>query len=178
MPPALVRTIAVPTAAVAGVPFTVNDDDNVNGIAKVNEAVPVCAPWVAVTTHVPGAVAVSDESVTLHPALAVSYLTGSVPVPPALVRAIGVPTAAVVVSPDTVSADVVATSPRMTGVLASVALPPEPPHPARSITAHTTTAVALPELDPRLAKRLVRAPIADTIPLGDVVPPPFEPATG
>jgi hypothetical protein len=48
---------------------------------------------------------VSDESVTLHPALAVSYLTASVPVPPALVRAIGVPTAAVVGVPDTVNDD-------------------------------------------------------------------------
>ena len=90
--------------------------------------------------------------------------------PPALVRAIGVPTAAVVGDPDTVNDDVVAASPRIMGVLASVALPPEPPHPARSSTAHTTTAVALPEPDARLVKRLVRAPIANTIPLGDVVP--------
>ena len=71
----------------------------------MNDAVPVCAPWVAVTTHVPAVVAVSDESVTLHPALAVSYLTGSVPVPPALVRAIGVPNTAVVGVPDTVNDD-------------------------------------------------------------------------
>ena len=39
-----------------------------DGSVKVNEAVPVLSPWVAVTTHVPAAVAVSDESVTLHPA--------------------------------------------------------------------------------------------------------------
>jgi hypothetical protein len=101
VPPALVRAMAVSTAAVVGVPIIVKEDDE--AAVKVNEAVPVCAPWVAVTTHVPAVVAVSDESVTLHPALAVSYLTGSVPVPPALVRAIGVPTAAVVGVPDTVN---------------------------------------------------------------------------
>ena len=71
-----------------------------------------------------------------------------------------------------------ATSPRMTGVLASVALPPEPPHPARSITAHTTTAAALPEPDARRVKRLVRAPIANTIPLEDVAPSTCEPEEG
>ena len=35
-----------------------------------------------------------------------------------------------------------ATSPRMTGALTSDALSPEPPHPARNITAHATTATA------------------------------------
>ena len=39
------------------------------------------------------------------------------------------------------------TSPRMTGAPASDVLQPEPPHPARSVTAHTTTAVALLEPD-------------------------------
>ena len=63
-----------------------------------------------------------------------------------------------------------ATSPRTTGAPASDALPPEPPHPARSITAQTTTAVALPEPDARLVKRLVRALISNTIPLEDVAP--------
>ena len=43
-----------------------------DGSVKVNEAVPVLSPWVAVTTHVPAAVAVSDESVTLHTAPDVS----------------------------------------------------------------------------------------------------------
>ena len=100
VPPALVRAIGVPSTAVAGVPIIVNDDD---AAVKVNEAVPVFSPWVAVTTHVPAAVAVSDESVTTHSVLAALYLTGSVPVPPALVRAIGVPTAAVVGVPDTVN---------------------------------------------------------------------------
>ena len=71
-----------------------------------------------------------------------------------------------------------ATSPRTTGAPDSDALPPEPPHPARSITAHTTTAVALPEPDARLVKRLVRAPIANTIPLGDVAPSTCEPEEG
>ena len=71
-----------------------------------------------------------------------------------------------------------ATSPRMTGALTSDVLSPEPPHPARSSTAHTTTAVALPEPDARLVKRLVRAPIANTIPLGDVVPSTCEPVEG
>ena len=71
-----------------------------------------------------------------------------------------------------------ATSPRTTGAPASDALPPEPPHPARSITAHTTTAAALLEPVARLVKRLVRAPIANTIPLGDVVPSTCEPREG
>jgi hypothetical protein len=68
----MLRTIAVPTAAVVGVPDTVNGYVIVMGIAKVNVAVPVCVPWVAVTVHVPAAVAVSDESVTLHTAPDVS----------------------------------------------------------------------------------------------------------
>ena len=66
-----------------------------------------------------------------------------------------------------------ATSPRMTGAAASVALPPEPPHPARSITAHSAAmpaAFVVFEPVARLVKRLVRAPIANTIPLGDVAP--------
>lgn len=41
-PPTLDRTIAVPTAAVAGVPVTVNDYDV--ALVKVNLAVPVCIP--------------------------------------------------------------------------------------------------------------------------------------
>ena len=86
------------------------------------------------------------------------------------------PTAAVAVhDPVAASHPPPATSPRMTGALTSDALSPEPPHPARSITAHTTTAVALPEPVARLVKRLVRAPIANTIPLGDFVPSPLEP---
>jgi hypothetical protein len=71
-----------------------------------------------------------------------------------------------------------ATSPRTTGALTSDALSPELPHPVRSITAHTTMAVALPEPDARLVKRLVRAPIANTIPLGDVAPSTCEPVEG
>ncbi|CAB4987216.1 unannotated protein [freshwater metagenome] len=69
MPPALVSAIGVPHTAVAGVPMIVNGDDVA---VKVNEAVPVFSRWVAVTTHVPAAVAVSDESVTLHTAPDVS----------------------------------------------------------------------------------------------------------
>jgi hypothetical protein len=60
---------------------------------------------------------------------------------------------------------VAATSPRMTGVLASVALPLEPPHPARTMTAHTTAtpaAATLLERDPSLVKRPIRAVIEDT----------------
>ena len=48
----------------------------------------------------------------------------------------------------------------MTGAPASAVLPPEPPHPARSITAHATTApaaFALPEPGPKTPKRPVRA---------------------
>ncbi len=71
-----------------------------------------------------------------------------------------------------------AASPRMTGAPASDVLAPEAPHPARSITANTTTAVALPEPDPRLVNRLVRAPIANTIPLEDFVPSTSKPDAG
>jgi D-aminopeptidase len=83
-----------------------------------------------------------------------------------------VPTAAVAGDPVTVKDDA-ATSPRMTGVLVSEALPLDPPHPARSITAHMAAipaAFVVFELDRKLANRLVRASIANTIPLGDVVP--------
>jgi hypothetical protein len=48
------------------------DDGNVMGIAKVNVAVALCVPLVAVTAHVPAAVAVSDEPVTRHPVLVVA----------------------------------------------------------------------------------------------------------
>ena len=89
-------------------------------------------------------------------------------------RLIVVPATAVAGFPFTVNDDAV-TSPRMTGVLASVALPPEPPHPAaRIVIAHATTAIALPEPDARLVKRIDCAPIANTIPIGDVVPSPCE----
>jgi hypothetical protein len=64
-------------------------------------------------------------------------------------------------------------------VLASEALPPDPPHPAaRNMTAPTTTAVALLEPVARLVKRLVRAPIANTILLGDFVLSTCEPGEG
>lgn len=86
-----------------------------------------------------------------------------------LVRVTVVPTAGVAGVPVTVNDDVAGASPRMTGVLVSEALPPEPPHPARSITAHAMTAVALPEPDARLVNSLLCAPIANTSPLGDVV---------
>ncbi|MCX6414966.1 MAG: hypothetical protein NTU77_10260 [Actinobacteria bacterium] len=103
---------------------------------KVNVAVPVCPPWVAVTTHVPAAVAVTDESVTLHPALAVSYLTASVPVPPALFSAIDVPTAAVAGVPVTVNDDVAAVK--------VVAVPVCAPWVA--VTAHVPAAVAVSDV--------------------------------
>jgi len=56
--------------------------------------------------------------------------------------------------------DVAAASPRMTGPPASAVVPPEPPHPARSITAHAMTAPAafpLPERELDAPKRLLRA---------------------
>jgi hypothetical protein len=56
--------------------------------------------------------------------------------------------------------DVAAASPRMTGPPASAVVPPEPPHPARSITAQAMTAPAafpLPEREPNAPKRLLRA---------------------
>ena len=62
--------------------------------------------------------------------------------------------------------------------MASVELPALPPQPARSITAHAPTAVALLEPVARLVESLVRAPIANTIPLGDFVPSPCEPDEG
>ena len=51
-------------------------------------------------------------------------------------------------------------TPRMMGAPASAELPPEPPHPARSITAHAMTAPAafpLPLLEPNPLNRLLRA---------------------
>jgi len=89
------------------------------------------------------------------------------------------PTAAVGISHSLAFSHSSSTLPRMTGAPASVALSPEPPHPARIIAAaHTTTAVALPEPVARLVKRLVRAPIADTILLGDFVPFTCKPHEG
>ena len=58
-------------------------------------AVPVCVSWVAVTVHVPAAVAVSDTPVTRHPVLVVAYVTLLVGEPPELCKVIVVPTAAV-----------------------------------------------------------------------------------
>ena len=70
VPPELVRAIGVPTILYPRLsPVIVNDDD---AAVKVNEAVPVCAPWVAVTTHVPAAVAVSDDALTAHPSVVVA----------------------------------------------------------------------------------------------------------
>ena len=68
VPPALYRAIVVPTAAFSGRPATVNG----GAAVKVNEAVPVCVPRVAVTLHVPASVAVSDVPVTWHPVLVVA----------------------------------------------------------------------------------------------------------
>jgi hypothetical protein len=65
--PAATVTVTLPSPAApvgaAGVPGadTVNDDV---AAVNVNMAVPVCVPWVAVTAHLPAAVAVSDVPVT------------------------------------------------------------------------------------------------------------------
>ncbi|MFZ4386520.1 MAG: hypothetical protein ACOYOM_16430, partial [Chloroflexota bacterium] len=168
-PPALVRVMIAPTSAVAGLPDTVNGDVAAAATAaKANvTAALVFVPWVAVTVHVTGAVAVavgaSDVPLTVQLALDANT-TVPVPDPPAYVRVMGVSTVPVVVVFDTVSvasaAPVAATgaSPRTTG--ASAALPPEPPQPARNITAHEMTAPAafpLPELEPNAPKRRMRA---------------------
>jgi hypothetical protein len=59
--------MGIPTGAVAGVPVTVNTAASV----KVKVVVAVSVRKVAVTTHVPGAVAVSDLLDTVHPLLVV-----------------------------------------------------------------------------------------------------------
>jgi len=104
---------------------------------------------VAVTETVALGVALAvTEAVALGVALAVA-------VPDALAVTDGV---AVEVSD--VPAAATGASPRMTGAPASAALPPEPPHPARSITAHAMTAPAafpLPERELNAPKRLLRA---------------------
>ena len=72
-PPALYKVIVVPTAAVAGFPVTVNVGDPAG--RKVNEVVAVClpcVPLVAITVHVPAAVAVRELPVTTHPVLVVA----------------------------------------------------------------------------------------------------------
>ncbi len=115
--------------------------------------------------------AVTMYDVGVPPEDPAATVTVTLPSPAAPVGAAGAPGTAT-------DGALVATSPRITGVLESVALPAEPPHPARSITAHTTTAVALPEPLARPVKRLVRAPIANTIPLEDVVPSTCEPDEG
>ena len=68
VPPALYRAIVVPTTAFSGLPVTVNG----GAAVKVNVALPVCVPLVAVTVHVPAEVAVSDVPVTRHPVLVVA----------------------------------------------------------------------------------------------------------
>jgi hypothetical protein len=71
--PLLDSEIFSPTAAVAGVPVTVNVGDPVG--RKVNEAVAVClpcVPLVAITMHVTASVAVSELPVTTHPVLVVA----------------------------------------------------------------------------------------------------------
>ena len=71
--PLLDSEILSPTAAVAGVPVTVNVGDP--AARKMNEVVAVClpcVPLVAITVHVPAAVAVSELPVTTHPVLVVA----------------------------------------------------------------------------------------------------------
>ena len=68
VPPALDRAIVNPTAAFSGRPATVKG----GAAVKVNVALPVCVPLVAVTVHVPAEVAVSDVPVTRHPVLVVA----------------------------------------------------------------------------------------------------------
>jgi hypothetical protein len=72
---------------------------------KVTVAVAVSVRKVAVTTHFPAAVAVSDLADTVHPLLVVEKVTAPALVPPALVRAIVVPTAAVAGVPVTVNGE-------------------------------------------------------------------------
>jgi hypothetical protein len=67
VPPALDRRNADPTTTLSGLPVTVNG----GAAVKVNEAVPVCVPLVAITAHVPGSAAVREEPSTAHPVLVV-----------------------------------------------------------------------------------------------------------
>jgi hypothetical protein len=53
------------TCVISGAPGTV-------AAVKVNVAVPVCVPWVAVTAHVAGPVEVSDAALTAHPSVVVA----------------------------------------------------------------------------------------------------------
>jgi hypothetical protein len=138
---------------------TLADDIAASATAAVNvnvTAALVWVPWVAVTLHVTGAVAgavgARDVSLTVHAALDAN---ATMPVldPPAYVRVMDLSTVPVVSEFDTVSAVSAApdASPRMTGAPASAAS--EPPHPARSITAHAMTAPAafpLPECEPNI----------------------------
>jgi hypothetical protein len=109
--------------------------------------------------QVPAALVLSDATETTHPLSVVANETSSVADPPALISVIAVPTVPVMVVFDTLSAATGA-SPRMTVAPASAELPPEPPHPTRSITAHAMTAPAafsLLKLEPNAPKRLMRS---------------------
>jgi hypothetical protein len=143
------------TVGAAGLPGTPATADTEVGAAlaaamKVNEAVPVCVPWVTVTVQVPAALALSDVPLTVQASLDAN-VTVSVPAPPAYVSMIGMRTVPVTVAFDTLSATATGPSPRTTGAPASAALPP---HPARSITAHAMTAPAAFPLPERGAKTL------------------------
>ncbi len=119
----------------------------------------------------PAVVALSDAPIAVQPVVVVVNETLSVADPPAEVNVIGVPTVPVVVEFDTVSATV--TSPRMTGAPDSAS--PEPPHPARSITAHAMTAPAafpLPERELNPLNRL-RAALMEAEPHWDCFPLSF-----
>jgi hypothetical protein len=101
------------TVGAAGLPGTPATADTEVGAAlaaamKVNEAVPVCVPWVTVTVQVPATVAVSEALVTAQPVLDAYVMA---PDPPVVVRVMGMPTAGIVGVPDTVSGDVASAAP-------------------------------------------------------------------
>ena len=120
-------------------------------------------------------------------AVAVNFVQGDVYVGAVKITVrVAPPTAAVGVSQSWAFSHSSSTAPLMTGAPASAALPPEPPHPARNITAHAMTAPAvfpLPERGLNAPKRLLRAliegraspglcPIIVHVPSGYWVPDP------
>jgi hypothetical protein len=215
-PPDVVSAIFVPTVPVSGVFDTVSVAWATVAAVKVKVVATLVASkypgdpaFVAVTTHVPAAVAFKDVPLTEHPVPVTVKVTAPSPDPPDVVSAMFVPIVPVCFVFDTVSVawatrgvtcddalDVEVTvaegvvlavavalgvevtvaeavvlavtdadesaprSPRMTGAPAFAVVPPEPPHPARSITAHAMTApaaVPLPERETNAPKRLLRA---------------------
>jgi hypothetical protein len=138
----LTPAATVGAAGLPGTPATVDTEvgaASAAGAVKVNEAVPVCVPWVAVTVQVPATVAVSEASVTAQPVLVVTYVTALVTDPPALVRVMVDLTSAVAALPDTVNGDVAAaaTAAKVNVTAALVFVP------WVAVTVHVTGAVAV-----------------------------------